>query len=110
MLGSPPMPQSRRRGAGEPLMPQGCSVSLGVGVSPHPPLGAAVGGTVLPALVHRRVGTSGGPAGDCFLSPRPTALSCETWPPGCPFSHCDSWISCAPQLREVSRFMEVPRY
>lgn len=85
----------------------------GGGVLPHPPQGAALGGTVLPALVHRRggkcMGTSGGSAGGCFLSPMPTALSCETWPLGCPFSHCDSWISCAPQLREVSRFMEVPR-
>lgn len=45
-------------------MPQGCSGSLGGGLSPHPPPGVALGGTVLPALAHRRsgkcTGTSGG--------------------------------------------------
>lgn len=37
-------------------MPQGCSGSLGGGLSPHPPPGVALGGTVLPALAHRRSG------------------------------------------------------
>lgn len=59
-------------------VPQGCSGSLGGGLSPHPPPGVALGGTVLLALAHRRsgkcTGTSGGLSVGAASSPtRPSS-------------------------------------
>lgn len=57
-------------------MPQGCSGSLGCGVSPHPPPGVALGGTVLPALAYRRSGKRMGTSGGRSVG----AASSPTWP------------------------------
>lgn len=62
-------------------MPQGCSGSLGGGLSPHPPPGVALGGTVLPALATGAVANAqallGGSAWGLVPPLHGPALSCE---------------------------------